>query len=1140
MSSPFRFLLAGLCLFATATALKAATPPPVAKSPKAISVLLIGGQNNHDWKIGNEFLATLLNRQPGFTIVESNTPAKGAPASEWAAWDPQFAKYQCLVLDYNGEAWPPAVQTAFEKYVAGGGSVVLIHAANNSFTGWKEYEKMVGLLWRSPDYGTSLYLDDSGTVQREAVGQGRAMGHGKQWDWSLTVRDSKSPITAGMPPVWKHVKDELYHGQRGPAENVHILLSAFDDTKYNGLGKHEPIVWWAPYGKGKVLTNVMGHVGETSAPLSCVGFQTVFLRSIEWLVTGKCATPIPSDFPTADRTSQRYPGEVPRLPLANLTPKEAMARIKVPAGYHLELVASDPTIVHPVMCTWDGDGRMYVAELRSYMLDVDASHENDPVSRVTRLTDSNNDGVMDKATVFAEHLVLPRMILPLDDRVIIAETYTGKFVSYRDTTGKGVADEKKELFSGEPTKANLEHQDTALIWGVDNFLYTGHLNRRFRLTGDVMKEEPIYGGNSQWGLAMDDQGRFFCSAAGGERPAFGFQQIPSYGNFTIPGETTDGFDETFPIVQTLDTQGGAGRIDNIKGTLNHFTGVCGQSIYRGNALPADLLGDLFLPEPVGRLIRRAKVTNVEGKRVLSNATPGAEFIASTDLAFRPVWTATGPDGCLYIVDLHHGIVQEGAWVTPGSYLRDTVLREGYDKYNGHGRIYRLVRDGFKPGPQPHMLQQKPAELVQYLSHPNGWWRDTAQKLLVLKGDRSVVPALVELVHKGAAPLGRMHALWTLDGLGATDRALILDAFRDADERVRCTALRISETFLKKGDPEVVDRLQPLLKDPAMDVVTQAINSLRFVPAKGAHALIIATAANHPGNEIITASSQQSLQFDPARPSAIGVKIDPVGMALMRNGRENFTQICSACHGPDGKGIVTSDGMHLAPPLAGSARVVGSPAALVRIVLHGLTGDVDGKTYPGLMIPQKANDDRWIAGVLTFIRNSFGNTAPTITPEQVAAIRATSGDHAPFTLDELAPYLSIPSDVLSKWTFTASDNPNGLKLALDGAIKTRWSTNKPQKEGQWIQFDMTKPFALTSLVLDASPSKDDYPRKYEVRTSADGETWSDPVASGKGATVTTIDFPAKAPARYVRITQTSSDKGCFWSINELAIYGSAAP
>jgi len=237
-------------------------------------------------------------------------------------------------------------------------------------------------------------------------------------------------------------------------------------------------------------------------------------------------------------------------------------------------------------------------------------------------------------------------------------------------------------------------------------------------------------------------------------------------------------------------------------------------------------------------------------------------------------------------------------------------------------------------------------------------------------------------------------------------------------------------------------------------------------------------------------------------------------------------------------VVTSDGMHLAPPLAGSPRVLGSPDALVRIVLHGLTGEVDAKTYPGLMLPQKANDDLWMAEILTYIRNSFGNSAPTITPQQVAAIRAATSDHPPFTLAELAPYLTVPRSMTSQWTFTASDNEKGMKFAFDGDAKTRWSTNKPQAAGQWLQFDMGKPYLLTGMTLDATASKDDYPRTYEVRTSSDGEHWSNPVASGTGAMVTAIPFPAGTVTRYVRIVQNGATKGNFWSINELSVYGAA--
>ena len=231
---------------------------------------------------------------------------------------------------------------------------------------------------------------------------------------------------------------------------------------------------------------------------------------------------------------------------------------------------------------------------------------------------------------------------------------------------------------------------------------------------------------------------------------------------------------------------GLSRIHSIKGTLNHFTGVAGQSIFRGDRLPQDLVGDYILPEPVGRLIRRAKVNNVDGKRVLTNATPGTEFITSTDLAFRPVWTATGPDGCLYIVDMHHGIIQESAWVTPGSYLRDTVLREGYDKYVGHGRIYRLVARWLQTRPAAAHARRNPRATRRSISRiPTAGGATPRKSCIVLKGDKSVVPALDEARASAAlAPLGRMHALWTLDGLDATDRELLIDAFGDTDERVR--------------------------------------------------------------------------------------------------------------------------------------------------------------------------------------------------------------------------------------------------------------------------------------------------------------------------------------------------------------------
>jgi hypothetical protein len=283
--------------FATITAAgRPATEP--------IKVMIIGGQNNHDWAQSTPFMAGLLNKTSHLQATICNAPAGGASQSEWDAWQPKFTDFDCVILDYNGDMWPERVKADFVSYIQGGGGALVIHAANNAFTGWKEYEDMVGLLWRDPSYGSSLYLDDSGNAVREAPGQGRGMGHGSQYDWVMTVRDKSHPITQGMPEVWMHKKDELYHGQRGPINDIHILLTAYSDPTGDrrGTGKNEPIVWWIPSGKGKVVTHLMGHVGELDS-MKCVGFRISLIRTCEWLATGKCITPIPANFPTSKNTS---------------------------------------------------------------------------------------------------------------------------------------------------------------------------------------------------------------------------------------------------------------------------------------------------------------------------------------------------------------------------------------------------------------------------------------------------------------------------------------------------------------------------------------------------------------------------------------------------------------------------------------------------------------------------------------------------------------------------------------------------------------------------------------------------------------------------------------------------------------------
>jgi len=709
------------------------------------------------------------------------------------------------------------------------------------------------------------------------------------------------------------------------------------------------------------------------------------------VVTCKVVQQTPPGSATNTAAADTVPAFIANPSPAQLTPEQSLKAFRVPKGYHMELVASDPMIREPVAIAWDGNARMYVAEMDTYMQDADGSGEHDPISRVMLLEDTNNDGKMDKSSVFIDKLLLPRMLLCVDHELLVNETDTYDMYSYKDTNGDGVADQKKAVYQiGKKAPGNLEHQRSGLDWNLDNWIYVTVDPVRFRYTKNGLKADSLpSGSNGQWGLTHDNYGRLFFSRAGGEIPASGFQINPIYGGLEFPDQYSEEFNAVWPIISTPDIQGGLNRLRLTDSTLNHFTASNGQSIFRGDKLPADLVGDYLIGEPVARIIRRAKVINTNGKLSLENAYKQREFIASTDMNFRPVNTYTGPDGCLYIVDMNRGIIQESQWTPKGSYLRPQIERLGLDKNIQHGRIFRLVHDGMKPGPKPHMLDESSATLVTYLNHPNGWWRDNAQKQLVILGDKSVVPALKQMAVgqsgssvKPPSALGRLHALWTLEGLEAIDKDLVFTALKDTDPQVRRAAVLISERYIKQDDDQVVEALRSLRTDPSYDVRTQLVLSLhagKSAKANGLASEIIEQSAN---NEMLVGAQKSLLKNDAVKTygSRLG-RLEPEERKMVLAGANTFKTLCASCHGPDGKGLAVGGSSMVAPPLFASKRVVGDKDVLIKILLNGLSGPVDEKTYPDVMPSMAANDDEWIASVLSYIRYEFGYTGnfPPYTP-----------------------------------------------------------------------------------------------------------------------------------------------------------------
>jgi mono/diheme cytochrome c family protein len=862
-------------------------------------------------------------------------------------------------------------------------------------------------------------------------------------------------------------------------------------------------------------------------------------------------------------------------PVLPLTPEEEGKKFLLPAGFTMTPVLADPEIQEPAEIAFDGNGRMFVLELRGYMQDADGSGTLGPTGRISVHEDRDSDGVYETHHVFVDHLIFPRFVMPFGKNAVLAkESNADEVWKYTDTDGDGTAD-KKELFAtGFGRVMNVEHQEGGLMWTMDNWMYSTINTVRLRWTPNGVLREPTGSNQGQWSVTQDNYGKQWFQAGASGMPGY-FQTPVVYGNFTYP----DQFEPNLSTingapVRIADMQGGMNVVRWPDGSLKSATGSAGNDIYRGDRLPTDMIGDLFYGEVVGRVVRRLHPVKTEGLTQLRNVYPMSEFIRTTDPLFRPVDMTTAPDGTMYITDMYRGIIQESQWSGPGTYLRSRIEQYSLDKVINHGRIWRLTYEGMgRRTTKPRMLDETAAQLVTHLSDPNGWWRDTAQQLLVLKQDTSVVPALTTMARTSSNQLARIHALWTLDGLDAADAALVRALMKDGDPQIRLQAIRASESLYKKGDRTLGDDWKALTKDADPDVVMQAmmtLNTLKVADgktaikavldtnqAKGPH-LVANTIVNPPagGRGFAGLESLGATTYTSAETS------------LIEKGQQRFGEVCYACHGEDGRGepLPGEPGKTHAPALAASPRVLGHPDYIVKVLLHGLTGPVDGTTYGDVMIPMGMNNDEWIASVASYVRNAFGNKASVITPEDVARVRASvAGRTTQWKVADLDASLPRQMATDASWKWTASHNSSTAYYAP--GIQP-WSSGVPQTAGMWLQVELPQATTVSELQFessvvpvvtepiipgqpprtvvpgggrggrggargggagaDAAPAPAapgveavGYPRGYQVQTSMDGATWSAPVAEGAASGTSTRVVFTPVRAKFVRITQTAT-------------------
>lgn len=539
--------------------------------------------------------------------------------------------------------------------------------------------------------------------------------------------------------------------------------------------------------------------------------------------------------------------QMPRI--APTEPAKALSTIKVRPGFRMELVAAEPLVVSPVAMAFDENGRLFVVEMIDY-----SERRDEKLGRVRMLEDTDGDGIFDKSTVYVEALPWPTAVICYNGGIFVGAT--PDIIYCKDTDGDGKADIREVVFTGfasayapyRADKLNVQAMFNSFHWGLDNRIHgAGSLSggaiqsvkhpslpivelrgRDFSFDPRELVIRPETGG-AQHGMSFDDFGRkFLCSNSDHIQLAMyddryvgrnrRFNLPPPRVSIAVDGPAAEVYrlspDEPWRVIRTKWRATGVvpGLVEGGGRPSGYFTGATGTTIYRGNAFPSEYLGDAFVADCGSNLIHRKKLRpdGVLLKAERAADEQKSEFAASTDNWFRPVQFANAPDGTLYVADMYRETI-EHPWSLPANIKRHLDLNSGNDR----GRIYRIVPDGFKQPAPVRLGKLSVRELVSTLEHPNGWHRDTAARLLWEREDLAAVPFLRELLRKSKSPLGRLHALYALDGLRQLQPGDLLAGLDDDHPGVRRHALRLAEPILAQTDipGSFWRRLKRLADDP---------------------------------------------------------------------------------------------------------------------------------------------------------------------------------------------------------------------------------------------------------------------------------------------------------------------------------------
>ncbi len=699
-------------------------------------------------------------------------------------------------------------------------------------------------------------------------------------------------------------------------------------------------------------------------------------------------------------------------------PEISLEEYQVEDGFRLEVVAAEPLLESPVAMDFDESGRLWVVELPGYMADIDGTDEDAPSGKIVILSDTDGDGKMDQRKIFLDGLVAPRALLLAYGGLLYASPPNLWFVEIsQDQPGNKTLIDSTYVLGG-----NIEHQPNGLLMNIDNWIYSANSNNRYQKAGNQwLREQTLYRG--QWGLSKDFSGRLF----------YNNNSNILQGDYVLPNSILHNpYQEVEATVrqQIVDDQRiyprhapfiNRGYVDGELDSLNRptkATSACGPVIYQGELFPTDYQHNSFVCIPEGNLIKRNIVDFQELTITGQQAWQNREFLTSTDQAFRPVNLYNGPDGSLFIVDMHRGVIQHRAYMSP--YLREKLQASRLDTITGMGRILRVVPVQAGPFSIKKRPQSDASAWVAALSSPNVWIRDHAQQTLVQKGMTSAIPLLQQSLIDPSATIGKIHAIWTLKGLDALRFEDLTACFQQEDIDLKSQAIQLLPAIEYDGGKEQLSKqLNELFaeKNPKLDIQLAAV--FGQLALKNTSTFYLKLAQRYPDNpmmieaalsgltgqtsdfldllkqqgappdlwvdmtrslEMRRAKKEYNLELQPAKPNPYRDQRQ-VGLDLYR-------AYCSACHGEDGRGQ-----KDLAPPLYQSEYISGNQERLALIILHGLQGPIKvaGKEYRfNAAMPGMANNpnlsDQDILSIIHFLRNAFSVEPTDLSEEKIRELR----------------------------------------------------------------------------------------------------------------------------------------------------------